>query len=395
MQSEMQAQPRPATPRTSPTRPALVSWGAVALYKTAELVRGGFDLRGLLATVALVAVAGGVAAVVFGVLVRRALDAPTRTAAARGAALGGLGVVLNAAFWSGLPIVLGSAAILLGSRERRRAGEADGGRLPVIAVALGVAAIAGSVALVIWEEEATSNHAGDTVRVDATEFAYVMPEVIAGGAVTFEFVNAGRDLHEFALVRLDDGRGVEDILAAFDTAQEPDWWDAASLPGVPLLSPGHEVRVTASLDSQGTYAFFCPLPTADFTPHMALGMVRTFEVAAARDRPVPAPDVVITATDEGFEVPLIPAGRVTVELRNTGRRPHEFSLTAYHAGMTSAAVEAWFESGQPDPAPASFLGGIQAIAPGTSVFLQLQLQPGVAYTLEDFAAGFEWSFTPR
>jgi uncharacterized cupredoxin-like copper-binding protein len=379
--------------RRSVTTPAVASWLVVAAYKAAAALRDGLDSGELVAGAVLVAIAAVVTVVVYGLLVRKALDSPSARPGTVGTMLGGLGVVLIVAFWSGLPVVLGGAALVLGmeARRRRSAGATDG--LPAaVAMVVGLLAITGNVASVVLEEAAKATA---PLRVEAMEYGYLLPRSIPAGVVTVDFANAGDELHEFALIRLEEGRDAADILAAFESDQEPDWWDGASLPGVPLLSPGRELSLTFSLDAPGTYAFFCPLPTAEFVPHMALGMVGTFEVAGDSDGVPPIADVVITATDDGFDVPSIRAGDVTVELRNAGRRPHEFSLAAYAQGRTAADVEAWFESGQRGPAPVTFVGGIQSIPPGTAVLQRLVLQDRVTYTLEDFTSGFDAAFTAR
>jgi len=44
-----------------------------------------------------------------------------------------------------------------------------------------------------------------TVKVDVSERGYVVPSVIKGGIVAMRFRNAGKELHEFAMGRIDKG----------------------------------------------------------------------------------------------------------------------------------------------------------------------------------------------
>jgi len=100
----------------------------------------------------LIVIAAVVAVLVFGVLVPRALRAvhAGTPAASRWAA--GHGVVAALAipvFWSGIPLVLGTAAILLGLEGRRSAVRGTSVRSFTVAFVLGLIAVAGSVAAVI------------------------------------------------------------------------------------------------------------------------------------------------------------------------------------------------------------------------------------------------------
>ena len=66
-----------------------------------------------------------------------------------GVVVGTLAILSIAAFWSGLPYVLGPAAVVLGLLGRGRAGQ----RGPaIVAVALGVLATAGSIAVLIVDQ---------------------------------------------------------------------------------------------------------------------------------------------------------------------------------------------------------------------------------------------------
>jgi len=85
--------------------------------------------------------------------------------------------------------------------------------------------------------------------------------------------------------------------------------------GVPTLSQGEEVTIARELEP-GTYALLCFVPAPDGRPHIAHGMVRTFDVGEGVAAELPDADAVISATDDSFEIPELEAGEQTLELRN-------------------------------------------------------------------------------
>ncbi len=223
------------------------------------------------------------------------------------------------------------------------------------------------------------------VDVRGDEYAYVMPERIEGGVVTMRFMNMGDELHEYALARLDDGRTRADVdayLADPESLQggPPGWIE--DIGGVPTLSQDEEVSITRTLES-GTYVLLCFVPAPDGRPHIAHGMVRTFEVGEAGEAALPEPDAIVTATDDGFEIPELEAGRQMLELRNESTAPREFYLYSPNAGVTLAEVEEWGEGGFEGEPLATFLGAMQSIPAGTSVFLTVDLKAGERYVFFD------------
>ena len=107
-------------------------------------------------------------------------------------------------------------------------------------------------------------------------------------------------------------------------------------------------------------------------------------MAGTSDAELPAADTVVTATDEGIDVPEMDAGTQTVEFRNEGTKPHEFAVISFEPGKGEKDVGRWFNSGYKGDAPALFPGGIQAIAPGSSVIMELEFVSGRTYTFQDF-----------
>lgn len=96
---------------------------------------------------AALAISGVAALLLFGWAIPRAVEAGPERAARRGIALGVAGVVTVVAFWTGLPFVLGGAALALGTAARQRGGQAGGA-----AVALGALAVAGAIAITVVDQ---------------------------------------------------------------------------------------------------------------------------------------------------------------------------------------------------------------------------------------------------
>ena len=225
----------------------------------------------------------------------------------------------------------------------------------------------------------------NVVMVNATEYSYALPQRATGGVVTLQLENVGSVVHEFAFGRIDLGKSLDDLKAALDSGKDPSnfpW--AHDLAGVSALSPGQEVGITRELTDPGTYVFFCFIPNADGVPHYKLGMIAGLSLAGTSNASLPKPDATITATDDGFRVPALTAGTSTIELKNAGKKTHEFQLFSFEPGKGFNDVERWLNSGQVGSAPILFPGGIQSIPAGTSVFETLTLESDRTYMLQDF-----------
>lgn len=136
------------------------------------------------------------------------------------------------------------------------------------------------VAFTVSGTTATSTPpAGLTIR--QREFAFDVPAAVNAGTTRIEVHNAGSQVHEMVLVKLDPGYTLDDVKAALsqqdgDNNTPPDWvhqttsWDAQG--------PSVSGQLTVDL-TPGTYALLCFMPdTATGTPHAMLGMANTFAV---------------------------------------------------------------------------------------------------------------------
>jgi len=229
----------------------------------------------------------------------------------------------------------------------------------------------------------TAPPAATAVDVSATEFAFDVPAEVTGGVVEMRFTNTGGLPHEFAFARIEEGKTEADIKAVIDSGEEPPEW-AEDVAGVPGLSPGQSITVTRTLEP-GSYVFLCFFPDPEGTPHASLGMYELFTIAGDTGAALPEPDATITATDDELQVPTLASGEQTLQFENGGTEPHELVLAAFQAGKGIKDVDRWFGSGYQGEPPVTFLGGMQTIPAGESVFLTIDLEPGVQYTALDFS----------
>lgn len=117
------------------------------------------------------------------------------------------------------------------------------------------------------------------VTFTATDFAFQGPDTIAPGFTTIRMVNEGPQEHHLILVRLDEGRTLDSLMAAFQAnpGADPAW--ATVRGGANSILPGGQSGGTFDLPA-GRYALLCFIPDpADGAPHLVKGMARELIVA--------------------------------------------------------------------------------------------------------------------
>lgn len=238
---------------------------------------------------------------------------------------------------------------------------------------------------------ATEPPEAPAVNVTATEYAFEVPPEVPGGVVTMEFTNTGGLPHEFGFSRIEEGKTEADVKAVIEAGKEPPGW-VEDVAGVPGLSPGESVTVTRAL-SPGSYVFVCFFPDPKGTPHASLGMYELFSISGDSGAALPQPDATITATDDGLELPAVSSGEQVVEFENGGTEPHELNLVRFEPGKSVKDVDRWIGGGYRGEPPVTFVGGMQTIPPGSSVFLTLDLEAGVEYTALDFSTKSKETFS--
>lgn len=221
-------------------------------------------------------------------------------------------------------------------------------------------------------------------EVVTTDYAFTMPDTLAAGWTSFRMRNEGADIHHVTLVRLEEGKSLEDLLAALGPGEAFPAW--ATFVGGPNVAMGSVSDVTLEL-MPGTYAALCVIPAADGQPHLAKGMMKTLTVVPSEvTYPPPVETVTLTLKDYGYEWSAPPAsGRQVVRVLNVANQPHEAVLARLEAGRTAeemgAFIQAYADLGHGGAAPAGpppgmFVGGIAAMAPGQVNYLTLDLATG-------------------
>jgi hypothetical protein len=216
------------------------------------------------------------------------------------------------------------------------------------------------------------------VTVTATDFTFDAPAKIASGATRFRLVNQGKELHQAQLIKLEDGKTLDDLAAAMKNPGPPPSW-VKWVGGPNGIGPGQEANATAVL-TPGQYAYLCFIPSADGTIHASKGMARPFEVTAgssASASDFPAADITIKLADYNFESsqPLTP-GRHTIMVENAGPQAHELVLLKLAPGKKTEDFGRWAESGMKGPPPAEPLGGVVALDEGARGSFEVDLPPG-------------------
>lgn len=214
------------------------------------------------------------------------------------------------------------------------------------------------------------------VTVTASDFAFDAPDTVTAGAVTFRLANQGPDLHHVYVVRLDEGKTVDSLLAALEKnpAHPPAFAHDMGGPNTP--APGGESLATVEL-TPGEYVMLCVIPGPDGVPHLAKGMMKPFTVvpAAGAAAAMPEADLTLTLVDYGFEFsePLT-AGRKRILLRNGAEQSHEVLFVRLAPGKTLQDVLAWLEKG--GEVPGEPVGGNAAMAADVTNLIEADFEAG-------------------
>jgi uncharacterized cupredoxin-like copper-binding protein len=220
--------------------------------------------------------------------------------------------------------------------------------------------------------------AGGTVTVTASDFKFDAPDQLPAGVTTIRLVNNGKELHHAQLLKLEDGKTVEDLAQAAKQQGPPPSW-IKFMGGPNAVPPGKESVATVMLEP-GTYAWVCFVYGADKVMHVAKGMVHPLQVtniseAAAKE--LPSPDLTIKLVDYGFEPSqAITAGRHTIMVENAGPQPHELALLRLAPGKTIKDFGVWAETGMKGPPPAEPIGGVAFLDKGREATFVADLTPG-------------------
>lgn len=316
-------------------------------------------------------VLAAITAIVFGVVVPRSAsrEGPPRAAVP----LAILAVASVAVYWSGLPVVLGTAALLLvatGTSKPRA------WRHRLVAVA-GVVGLAGGVAAGVSDGLAPSEDSKPqavTIVADDAAWQTTGTTGLRSGWVTFTMTTRkGKADHGLQLVRLRNGASIEDALKEEDVNRFLQM--AEPMGGFVGIGEAETHRMTVRL-RPGRYAI------ADFGemegqgPNFARGMTATFEVDAgektAGRRPTTEGEIVMR--EYAIDLPAGFDGRGTYRVRNAGSTLHELGIGRLDPGADALAeIRRHAETGH---GRMTEVTGVGLAGPGTDVYVDLALPAG-------------------
>jgi uncharacterized cupredoxin-like copper-binding protein len=133
---------------------------------------------------------------------------------------------------------------------------------------------------------ATASEPSADLIVRLKDFMFDMPASLAAGPMVIQVVNDGPEPHEFNLMRLVDGKDLQDALQFLSTPDGPP-------PFVPVGGMnGLDIGLSGYIESDlqpGNYLAICniPSPKAEGHPHFTLGMVKQFTVAPSETSAFP------------------------------------------------------------------------------------------------------------
>ena len=274
------------------------------------------------------------------------------------------------------------------------------------------------------------------VEIRAVGKTFEGPSEIPSGWTTFKFVNASSMIH-FAIIDVPpegvtaqvfndtlaipfqeamDGMNAGDeeaVNAAF--ARFPEWVGELGRNGGPgLLSPGRVSQTTVYLEP-GYYILECYIKS-DGVFHTTspgdgqLGMLLELTVTeASNNAPEPTANATLAVRNSGFELVsgALKAGENTIRVDFLEQQAlpsfvgNDVHLMRVESGESVTEADGWLDwrtrNGLEDPAPVSFLGGVNDMPAGSHGYFSVELDPGdyafIAEMPGPQAAGFVLPFS--
>lgn len=238
-----------------------------------------------------------------------------------------------------------------------------------------------TVACAPAEEEAPPAPVAPPVVVfQASDYAFTGPGEIPAGHTTIRMETAANaEMHHVQLVKLEEGRTLQDLMAAMGTPGPlPAWARLMGGPNAPV--PGGVSGATVEL-TEGNWAAICVIPGPG-GPHFAQGMVHAFTVTPNAN-PAPAPEahltLAMTEYDYAFSSPPT-AGTHLIRVDNNGTQPHEVVLARLDEGRTAQDMVNFIlgmeGNAAAGPPPGMPIGGTTNAMPGVSNWISVTLEPG-------------------
>lgn len=214
------------------------------------------------------------------------------------------------------------------------------------------------------------------VNIVARDFAFDPIPDVPAGVVELRLLNEGPSLHHAAVIKLNHGKTVEDLVAALKKPGPPPAW-AMPIPSPNAPAPKEYSNVTTRL-TPGNYAVLCFVDAGGSPPHFMKGMYRAFKVVPSKNvASAPATDLTIDTFDYGFKLskPLT-AGSHQIRVTDTGKQVHEIELIQLAPGKSISDMMAWIGGPMKTPPPGKPMGGVVDIAPGQQASFNVNLTRG-------------------
>lgn len=211
----------------------------------------------------------------------------------------------------------------------------------------------------------------------AEDYGFDGPAVLPSGMTAVRLANHGREPHHIQLLRLEEGKGPQDLNAAFreSVLTLPSW--AKRVGGPNGVEPGEEGEAVVYL-APGSYVLICTIPAHDGMPHVALGMRKSLQVIErAVSKPAFSGHYHLAMRDFEFSlVERIRPGRHTFYTVNRGGQPHEVSLFRLAADASPDQIVSAWTLGHGVPSPGKLVGGITELESGAEGVFTATLSPG-------------------
>lgn len=226
----------------------------------------------------------------------------------------------------------------------------------------------------------------NAVTITMPGMSYQVSGDLRPGIGSITLVNSDNVAHMMAFAHLKDGVTLDEVKTALGQSEDALGALLAESPdtsyGTPdVLGAGQSETVTGLDFKAGTYVLACFLPAADGMPHWQMGMVGELTIAGDPATEKPASDGTITVDDSAIALPDGFDGHGTFLVTNSGAKPHNLSMAKLDDGTTLADFaghvgQAMSGSGVVDGGGGVLVGGIDALAPGQSAYLTLDLTAG-------------------
>jgi hypothetical protein len=225
------------------------------------------------------------------------------------------------------------------------------------------------------------------LNVTAREYSYDVSGKPKAGLTKINFENSGSDYHEFTIVHLKPGvtkKQLQDALMSSDQNAVPNLESQVGLisPRPGLLGPDEKVGIVTNL-VEGHYGAYDELANREGKSNYAQGMVTTFDVVPGTSALTPPDKGVIDVAISDTQISLGggTAKNGWAKITNSSAANRNLVLTRYlkdNASFRTATAyfNAYFGGGTDAEPPAVIAGSADGLIPGSTTYVQLQLNEG-------------------